>query len=155
MASPANDELTLEIRRVIAAPARLVFDAWSDPAHVRAWFGPADWPLTTCEMDFRPGGRYRFQMTGPGGELGPVFGGTYHEIVDGERIVYDNAFEATPDDKMLVTVTFLERDGATTLVHHTRFANAAMRDLHVGGGFEHGTNIAFDQLTALVATWAR
>ena len=43
--------------RVLQAPARLVFEAWSRPEHIRRWFGPVGWPVTMCEMDFRVGGR--------------------------------------------------------------------------------------------------
>jgi hypothetical protein len=49
---------------------------------------------------------------------------------------------------MIMTVTFEETGGKTKL---TLFASVAMRDLHVGHGFEQGTSSAFDQLAELVA----
>ena len=45
------------ITRVFDAPARLLFEAYAKPEHVKRWFGPRGWPLTLVEMDFREGGK--------------------------------------------------------------------------------------------------
>lgn len=55
------------LSRVIAAPRRLVFKAWTDPQHLPHWFGPAGFTLETQEIDIRVGGRWRFVFTGPDG----------------------------------------------------------------------------------------
>lgn len=147
---PADRDVT--ITRVFDAPARLLFEAYSKPEHVMKWFGPKGWPLTLCEMDFRVGGRFRFQMTGPDGQKNTPFGGEYLEIVPNRRIVYDNGFESPGAERMVVTVTYDEAaDGRTTLTIHTLFASVAMRDIHVGGGFVEGTNSGIDQLVDVVA----
>jgi uncharacterized protein YndB with AHSA1/START domain len=126
-------------------PARYLFLAWSRPEHVAKWFGPVGWPITLCEIDFRVGGRFRFAMTGPSGVRNTPFGGTYLEIVPDRRIVFDNGFEGS-DERMVMTVTFDEKDGRTTLTHHTVFSTIAMHDSHVGQGFVAGTNSGLDQL---------
>ena len=105
---------------------------------MKKWFGPKGWPLTLCEMDFRVGGRFRFAMTGPDGKQNTPFGGEYREIVPNRKIVYDNAFELPGAEPMIVTVPFDEKGGKTTLTIHTLFASVAMRDAHVGGGYEQG-----------------
>jgi uncharacterized protein YndB with AHSA1/START domain len=138
------------ITRVFDVPARFLFEAWSKPEHMRKWYGPKGWPLTLCEMDFRKGGRLRFQMTGPGGRQSPPFGGAYLEIVPNRKIVYDNAFETPGAEKMIVTVTFDENGGETTLTIHTLFASVAMRNEYVGAGFAQGYNSALDQLAEFV-----
>lgn len=147
---PAADREVV-ITRVFEVPARLLFEAYTKPEHIKRWFGPRPWPVTQCEMDFRVGGRYRFQMTGPGGEQGPPFGGEYLEIIPNRKIVYDNGFEETPDEKMIVTVTFDEKDGQTTLTLHTLFATIAMKNKYVAGGYVDGSGIALDQLGDLAA----
>ncbi len=147
-------EREVVIQRVFAAPARLVYLAHTAPEHVMRWFGPVGWPLTTCEMDFRVGGRFRFAMTGPDGEPGPPFGGEYLEIVPERKIVYDNGFEAPGAQKMTVTVTFDEDAGRTTLTVRTLFASKAMRDEHVGYGYVDGVGSSFDQLADVVADLA-
>jgi uncharacterized protein YndB with AHSA1/START domain len=148
--APAADREVV-ITRTFDAPARLLFEAWSRPEHIKRWFGPVGWPVTHCEMDFRKGGRFRFAMTGPGGEEGPPFGGEYLEIVPHRRIVYDNAFEAPGSEKMIVTVTFEENAGRTLLTIHTLFATAAMKNEHVGMGYVEGVGSGLDQLADVVA----
>ena len=143
------------ITRVYDAPARLLFEAYSKPGHIKKWFGPKGWPVTLCEMDFRVGGSFRFAMTGPSGKQNTPFGGEYREIVPNRKIVYDNGFEAKGAGRMLVTVTFDEgKDGKTTLTIHTLFESIAMRNSHVSRGFEQGTNSGLDQLGDLVAEMA-
>jgi uncharacterized protein YndB with AHSA1/START domain len=141
----------LIITRQFDAPARLLFEAYSRPEHLMKWFGPKGWPLTMCEVDFRKGGRFRFAMTGDSGIQNTPFGGQYLEIVPDRKIVFDNAFEEPGAEKMVVTVTFDEKGGKTTLTVHTLFASVAMRNEHVGHGFEQGTNSGLDQLADLVA----
>jgi len=139
------------ITRVFDAPARLLFEAYSTPEQVMKWFGPTGWPLTLCEMDFREGGRYRFAMTGPNGKQTTTFSGEYLEIVPNRKIVYDDAFETPGAEKMIVTVTFDEKGGKTTLTIHTLFASVAMKNKHVRGGYVQGVGSGLDQLADVVA----
>lgn len=47
--------------RVVDAPRRHVFEAWTKPEHLPHWMlGPGDWSMTVCEIDLRPGGLWRF-----------------------------------------------------------------------------------------------
>lgn len=157
---PASDrgaepiaEREVVIARVYDAPARLLFTACSTPVHVAKWFGPAGWPLTLCEMDFRVGGRYRFAMTGPNGQQGMPFGGEFLEIVLNRKIVYTNAYETPDAEMMIVTLTFDENEqrGQTTLTIHTLFASVAMKNAHLGAGLEQGWGVMLDQLADVVA----
>ena len=151
-ASESTADREVVITRTYDAPARLLFEAWSKPEHLMKWFGPVGWPLTLCEVDFRKGGRFRFAMTGPSGRQDMPFGGEYLEIVPNRKIVFDNAFEAPGSEKMITTVTFDEKDGRTTLTHHTLFASAAMKNEYVAMGFVQGVGSGFDQLAGVVAT---
>ncbi len=147
--STADHEVV--ITRVYDAPARLLFEAYSKPEHIRHWFGPKGWPVTLCEMDFREGGRFRFAMTGPHGTRGTPFGGEYLEIVPNRKIVYDNGFETPGAERMIVTVTFEESAGQTTLTVSTLFASLAMKQAHMGAGYGQGVGSSLDQLAELVA----
>ena len=64
--SPAA-ERTLVIERVFDAPPGLLFQVWTKPEHVIQWWGPNNFTLPFCEMDFRPGGSYRYCMRSPQG----------------------------------------------------------------------------------------
>ena len=144
-----NREITLT--RVFNAPASVLFEAYSKPEHIKRWFGPVGYPVTTAKIDFRVGGSFWFQMTGPTGELNTPFGGTYLEIVPDRLIRYDNGFLEPPGgERMIVTITFDELgDGQTALIMHTVFESRGMYVGHVGGGFEAGTQSGFDQLADL------
>ena len=138
------------IVRVYDAPARLLFLAHSKPEHVSRWFGPKGWPISKCEMDFRVGGEYHFQMTSDEGEVGPPFGGTYFEIVPDRKIVYDNGFEEPGSGRFHVTVLFEEFEGRTTLTVTTVFETIAMKDEYLGVGMAEGMQSGFDQLGEVV-----
>ncbi len=150
-ATESTADREMVITRTFDAPARLLFEAHSKPEHIRRWFGPEGWPVTHCEMDFRVGGHYRFAMTGPDGQQGTPFGGTYLEIVPDRKIVYDDAFESPGAERMVVTVTFEEEAGRTTLTIHTLFGSVAMKEAHMGAGMREGFNSSLDQLADLVA----
>ncbi|MCX8477927.1 MAG: SRPBCC domain-containing protein [Sphingomonas sp.] len=146
MANESEEERTTIIIREIAAPPHVVFEAHSKPEHVKRWFGPVEWPLTKCEMDFRVGGEFHFQMTGPGGVLGEPFGGTYLEIVPDARIVMDNGFETEGAPRMTMITTLEPKGDGTLLTLRTVFESKAMHDEYLGMGFAEGTNSALDQL---------
>lgn len=149
------------IERVFDAPARLLFLAYSKAEHLKAWFGPKGWPLSTCEVDFRVGGQFRFAMTGPGGMQTPRFGGEYLEIIPNEKIVYDNGMVSDdggrlpPEQRMLLTITFNEKAGKTTLKIHTLFGSIAMFEEHTGRGYVGGVNSGLDQLVDVVIALAQ
>lgn len=148
-------EREVVISRVFDAPARLLFEAYSRPEHIKRWFGPVGWPVTTAEIDFRVGGRFRFIMTGPSGVENTPFGGEYLEIVPDRRIVYDNGFELPGAERMVVTITFDQAGDRTTLTITTLFGSAAMKKTHVGAGYVQGTNSGLDQLAELAAEMRR
>jgi uncharacterized protein YndB with AHSA1/START domain len=149
--TPAS-EREIVITREFDVPARILFTAWSTPEHLLRWFGPEGWPLTLCEVDFRVGGRWRFAMTGASGVQNTPFGGEYLEIVPNRRIVFSNTFEEPGAETLIVTVTFDEHDGRTTLNILTTFSSVEVRDWHLEVGYTGGYNSALDQLTDLIAT---
>ena len=143
------------VTRTIHAPARIVFEAWSRPEHIKRWFGPAPYPVTMAEMDFRVGGRYRFAMTAPNGKQMTPFGGEYLEIIPNRKIVFTDAFELPGAEEMIMTVTFDERDGTTTVTVRTSFANAAQKATHVGAGMIDGLELSLDQLETVATELAQ
>jgi len=150
-AGEAEADRELIITRSFDAPARLLFAAWSKPEHLKKWFGPVGYPVTMCEMDFRVGGQWRAAMTGPSGTQQTPFGGEYLEIVPNRKIVFTNGFELAGAEKMIMTVTFDEKDGTTLLTIRTLFASIAQKATHVGAGMAEGIASGLDQLTDVVA----
>ena len=150
-AGEAEGDRELIITRSFGAPARFLFQAWSKPELLKKWFGPVGYPVTMCEMDFRKGGLWRAAMTGPGGKQQTPFGGEYLEIVPNRRIVFSNGFELPGAEKMIMTITFDEKDGRTLLTIRTLFASIAQKATHVGAGMAEGIASGLDQLTDVVA----
>ncbi len=64
----AENEFYLRLERTFDAPRDLVFQAWTDPAHLSKCWGPEYEEVTHCEMDVRVGGGYCTYMTGKDGE---------------------------------------------------------------------------------------
>ncbi len=100
------------VTRVFDAPRSRVFEAWNRPEHLSRWWGPRGFTLAACELEFRPGGTFRFVMRGPDGLSWP-FDGTYMEIVSPERIVFTGTLDG---ERIPTTVTFVGRGGKTALV---------------------------------------
>ncbi|MBF4471321.1 SRPBCC family protein [Flavobacterium sp. HJJ] len=51
--------------RIVNASRELVFRAWTEPEHLKKWWGPAGFTNTFHEFDFRVGGKWSFIMHGP------------------------------------------------------------------------------------------
>ena len=51
--------------RIVNAPINLAFKAWTDPNHLKNWWGPKGFTNTFNEFDLRPGGKWSFIMHGP------------------------------------------------------------------------------------------
>ena len=145
---PSDTEIL--ITRSFEAPQSLVWEAMTTPRHLLRWWGPAWCPLVTCDIDLRPGGRWRYVARGGDGvEL--AWSGEYLEIERERRIVRTEVFEPHPEAGALNTMTLTEVDGVTTLqslvVHSTR----EHRDGHVHSGMEVGMQQTFDRLDDLLA----
>ena len=152
----ARDELI--ITRIFDAPRELVWQAWTDPEHIRRWWGPKDFTAPACRIDFRVGGKYLFCMRSPDGK-DYWSTGVYREIVPLERIVCTDSFAdeqgnvvpatyygMSPDFplEMLVTVTFEDQAGKTKMtLKHSGLPAGEMSE-QTGAGW----NESFDKLAA-------
>jgi uncharacterized protein YndB with AHSA1/START domain len=146
------DERTIIITRVFDAPRRLVFQAWTDPRHVAQWWGPSEFDSALCEMDLRTGGLFRIHLRAPDGVVHPCRG-VFREVIAPERIVYAGEAEegsvgcgAGLPPRAVVTVTFAERDGKTTVTIHTLLQSASDLEAAVQTGFNPGWAASLDRL---------
>jgi uncharacterized protein YndB with AHSA1/START domain len=151
----ASDTLVV-IKRTFRAPARIVFDAYTQAEHVRRWWAPESRGVTVvaCDVDLTPGGTYRYVLA-KGDEPPFAFSGSYLEISRPTRLVYTQRFEpvagtALPGE-VVVTVLFEEREGTTLMVAHERYPSKEVRDMALSSGMEDGMRETFDRLDDLVA----
>ncbi len=79
------------ITRVFEAPRELVFKVFTDPEHMKHWWGPKGFKVLASNMDLRPGGIYLYGLQAPDGSA--MWGRfVYREIEAPERIVLVNSF---------------------------------------------------------------
>jgi uncharacterized protein YndB with AHSA1/START domain len=144
-----TDEQIL-ITREFDAPRHLVYEAYTTPELVERWWHANRGRMTTCEIDLRVGGRWRYVMVADGGlEVG--FHGEYREIVPNERIVSTEVYEGMPQGEgpeqgTLNTATFAEADGRTTLTILVQAPSREIRDAIIDSGMEDGLQDALDLL---------
>lgn len=125
-ASTADREMV--VRRVIDAPRKLVFEAWTDPKHLERWWGPRGFSTTTHEFNFAPGGTWQHVMHGPDGVDYPNHI-TFKEIEKPSKIMYTNTGGKDGDETGFVaTVTFVEQGGKTEVTMRAIFPTVAERD---------------------------
>lgn len=142
-----TDEQIL-ITREFEAPKHLVYRAWTTPELVRRWWNANRGEVTTCEIDLRVGGTWRYAMVTDGG-VEVAFHGEYREIVPDERIVSTEVFEGIPDAEehaALNTLTLTEVDGRTRVTILVQHASREDRDAHINSGMEAGLQEAMDLL---------
>ncbi len=127
---PATDARDVIITRVVDAPRELVFDAWTNPAHVAKWWRPKGFETVVCEeMDVRVGGTFRFRMTLADGTV-YMSRNIYREIEKPVRIVYDEACDKAgkPFHHARMTVTFDDDGTRTAITIRARFEWLEGRD---------------------------
>ena len=146
---PADEQIL--ITREFDAPRHLVYKAWTTPELVRRWWSGRRGEMTVVEMDFRVGGAWRYVMIASGGhEVG--FHGDYREIVPDERIVWTEVYEGAPEgEPAVVTATFTEQDGRTTLSLLTEVESKTVRDMIVETGMEGGVQEQMEILDEILA----
>lgn len=149
VSTPSDREI--QMTRLFDAPRQLVFDAMSKPEHVRRWWGNLGegYSVPVCEIDLRPGGRWRFVNRHPKGEA--AFHGVYREIAPPERIVFTEIFEEFPDAESVVTAVLTEEGGKTRLTATVRYPSREVRDMVIESGMARGAGISYDRLEDLVA----
>jgi uncharacterized protein YndB with AHSA1/START domain len=139
------------ITREFDAPRHLVYRAWTTPECIRQWWSARRGEVTVAEVDLRVGGQWRYAMIAHG-EFEVAFHGEFREVVENERIVRTEIYEAFPDAPALSTETFSEADGRTTLTMVVDHERREHRDAHVQSGMEDGLQDALELLDGVLAS---
>jgi uncharacterized protein YndB with AHSA1/START domain len=80
-----------ETSRVFDAPRAKVWQAWTEPARLKQWWGPKGFKVHTCKLDLRPGGTFLYGMTAPdGSDMWGKF--VYREVSAPEKLVFIVSF---------------------------------------------------------------
>jgi uncharacterized protein YndB with AHSA1/START domain len=113
------------ISRAFDAPRELLWKAFTEPEHMKEWWGPKGSAIVVSKMDLRVGRTYHGAMRTPdGGVIWAKF--VYREIVEPVRLVWIHSFSdedgglsrhpfsPTWPLELLTTVTFDEAPGGKT-----------------------------------------
>jgi len=139
-----KSERELVVTRTFDGPARIVFEAWTQPDLFKRWWVPKSMgmSLLSCEMDVRVGGKYRL-VFGQGME----FFGRYIEVTPYSRLVWTN--DEGGEGGPVTTVSFQERGGKTLLVMHELYSSKEALDA-AGTGAADAMGETFGQLDELL-----
>ncbi len=149
--TPTDTEIV--ITRVVDAPRRLVWKAWTEPAHIQRWLhGLEGWTMPVCEMDARPGGVWRYVWRKDAGtEM--AMGGTVREAVPPERLVTTERWG--PEwPETVNTLVLTEAGGLTTITLTVLYPSKEARDAALATGMKDGMDLSFDRLDRMVMALA-
>ncbi|WP_020401829.1 SRPBCC domain-containing protein [Gracilimonas tropica] len=129
-----KEDKKLILTREFDAPPELMFKVWSDCKHLKHWWGPKEWPMKECEMDFREGGEWHYCLRGPKQEDVSWGLAKYKSITKPKKILYMDYF--SDEDRninqempgMEILVEFKPHNGKTLQVNTTTFSSNEERD---------------------------
>ncbi len=147
----------LSFTRSVAAPRAIVWECWTTPEHIRAFFVPKPHRVTFCDIDLRVGGRFNTTFEVDGNEMRNT--GVYLEIVDKEKLVftdgYSEGWRPAPDPFMTAILLLAdEGEDRTEYTAIVRHRSSEAREKHEAMGFFDGWGTVVDQLEAYAATLA-
>ncbi|MEP6766848.1 MAG: SRPBCC family protein [Gemmatimonadaceae bacterium] len=151
-----NAKLDFALERFIDAPKHLVWEALTKPEHLKEWYMPKAWGrVASCEMDVRPGGIFRIDIATGDGQVVPNLGCVL-DVIPLERLVWTSMLfpdyrPAVFDDIPITAIMTMETVGTgTRYVFTALHRDEADMEKNKESGFLQGTEIALDQLVALV-----
>ncbi|MGZ9100525.1 MAG: SRPBCC domain-containing protein [Brevundimonas sp.] len=146
---------TITMSRTINAPREKVWEVFTNPEHVKQWYGGLGFTNPVCEMDVRPGGRWSHVMRTPDGyEVALEY--VFVEVSKPERLAWEGADQgrealhgsATP--RIEITLEDLgDRTGWTMVA---RFASDEQREVARQMGFTQVLTEGAQKFDALIAT---
>jgi uncharacterized protein YndB with AHSA1/START domain len=121
----------LLVTRIVRGPARLVYQAWTEPELFERWWVPRSFPtsLLSCELDVRVGGGYRLTFGHEGQTM--EFFGRYLEVTPEARLVWTNDEGVTGP---VTTVTFEATGDRTRVVVQDRYPSKEELDAAIASG---------------------
>lgn len=120
-----SDTPKFVISRTVEASLDRVWEAWTEPEQMAAWWGPKGFKVDVKKLDLKPGGLFHYVMHSQGQEMwGRML---FREVVPKTRLVFINSF-SDPDGGvtrhplaadwpllMHTTIDFSGENGKTTV----------------------------------------
>jgi len=117
------------ITRVVDAPRELLWKIWTEPDHLKEWWGPNGFTNTIHQFNLAPGGEWLRTMHGPDGTDYPNHI-RFVEIIRNERLIYDHG---QPEDggSFRTFVHFADEGGKTRITMKGVFKTVEYKNLVV------------------------
>ncbi|TGL63005.1 SRPBCC family protein [Leptospira sarikeiensis] len=148
----AKGDRELVMAREFNADQELVFECFTTPDLVKKWLhGPDGWEMIVCEIDLKVGGKYRYvwKSLKDGTIMG--MGGEYKEISGPKKIVCTEVFdESWYAGDAIVTTTFTESKGITSMVVTILYGSKETRDMVIKSPMEGGVAQSYNRLETLL-----
>lgn len=146
-----NTDLVLE--RTIDVPRELVWKAWTTPEHLKHWFVPKPWSVPECEIDLRPGGKFRTVMQSPEGVKNDNTG-CYLQVIENELLVWTDGllpdFRPAAQSFMTAHLLFEDEGEGTRYTAIVLHKNEEDKTQHEQMGFHEGWGTVVDQLVQYI-----
>ena len=152
-----HGERDVEVTRSFQAPRALVWRAYTEPALVQRWMlGPPGWTMPVCEMDVREGGKYRWRWRSDEDQTEFGFYGEFREVNVGVRMVHTETYDPGSTGmgeggESLVTVSFSDAGGVTTVSTLMQFGSKEARDAAVASGMTDGMEQSYQLLDGVLS----
>lgn len=108
---------TVQLHRVLRATPERVYRAFLDPDALVKWLPPHGFTAKVHQLDARVGGVHKMSFTNFSTGNSHSFGGTYLELVPGERIRYTDAFDSPGLPGQMQTTITLKAVSCGTELH--------------------------------------
>jgi len=141
------DELknrTLTLERTFNAPIQLVWEAWSQPEHIKNWWGPKGMETKVIEHNFSVGGQWKYSMAMPDGSEF-IAEGVYSEIVELEKIISSADFKPMTEG-VEIQALFAEDGDQTNFTFNVVHPTEEYCKQQEAMGFYNGWGSVFDRL---------
>jgi uncharacterized protein YndB with AHSA1/START domain len=156
--APINE---IVFERTYDAPLARVWQAWTEPALIRQWWGPDNVTIPECEVDLRVGGTIYIVMEAGEG-MGPYKGtrwpmrGTFTVVEPKTRLAYaakawTEGQEGATEIEQTTDLSLSEANGITSIRLIAAINVAGPKAGMAVQGMEYGFNQQFDKLTKFLA----
>lgn len=150
------DKFTFQAKREFEAPVSLVWRAYTEAELLDQWWAPQPWKTETRSMDFRPDGKWLYDMVGPDGERhGAVQ--IFREIVFEKYFSGTDAFtdqNGNINESMPVAAwknTFTPTANGTLVKVDAVYPNKEALEMVIRMGMDKGIAMAHNNLDELLA----
>jgi uncharacterized protein YndB with AHSA1/START domain len=143
------DEPVIRFERFLHAPPEIVYQMFTEPEHLRRWWGPRVMEIEICEVDLRVGGAWRCTQRDPDGEE-HGFHGHFRELEPPRRLVRTFVYEGDPDHEAVETQLLEAAEGGTIVRTSLLCASFEARSFHLQASMEAGSAETYLRLEELL-----